>query len=149
MTTPLKTPVGGRGVGEHAVTGSALPLGDPVRPAPPQDILHSLVRELEFGHQNPTSAAALADHLGITERMVGSAVAELIDQGALIGSSCKGGASGYFLIRDEEDLRVGTEHIVSRAKKSFRRVARLRRAAAARFGADVALRLFDLEEVSS
>ena len=65
----------------------------------------------------------------------------------LIGSTCSGDA-GYFIIRDLDDLEIGTAHIVSRAKRSFVRVAALRRAARERFSEAEVLRLFPLEEVS-
>jgi hypothetical protein len=90
----------------------------------------------------------LAAELNISTREVGAIVADLIEQDQwLIGSTCTEPA-GYFIIRDLADLEAGTAHIVARAKRSFVRVAALRRAARERFSESEVLHLFDLEEVS-
>jgi hypothetical protein len=112
---------------------------------PTDDLLRELRAHLPEGSDDPYPASLLARDLGVSERTVGQLVGELIDRGELIGSSC-GPHAGYFLIRNLAELEEGTRHIVARARASFDRVSKLRRAAEERFG-DVA-RLFELEEVS-
>lgn len=108
-----------------------------------------LLSVLHHGRCNAQSAKDLAFVLGCSERTVGQLAAELIDDGVLIGSSCDAERHGYFLIEDLDDLEIGTAHIRSRALASLQRVSKLRHAAAARFGEQETLRLFDLKEVSA
>lgn len=118
------------------------------------DLSPRLEALLPTGWDNARSAAALSDALGCSQRKVGELAASLVDRGVLVGSTCNAGHHGYFLIDNEEDLEVGTQHIRSRAIASLVRIRNLRTAAAQRFGEGKALRLFDLalldlEEVGS
>lgn len=110
-----------------------------------------LIALLGIGRDHAQSARALALALDISERQVGQLVAEAIEQeGYLVGSTCSGvdgTRPGYFLIADLADLEAGTAHIVARAKRSFVRVAALRRAARERFSEAEVLHLFSLEDV--
>lgn len=109
-------------------------------------LLPRLLEALPEGADEPASAGLLARTLDCTERQVGQLVAAAIDRGRLVGSTC-GSKPGYFLIATEDELEQGTRHILSRAKASMARVARLRRSAREQFGEHTA-RLFDLEEAS-
>lgn len=105
----------------------------------------ALLGALRNGHANARSANYLGTHLACSTRTVGDLAAELIDLGYLVGSTCDAGHHGYFLMVNEEDLDIGTRHIVARARSSWVRVSRLRESAHARFG-DQALRLFEMED---
>lgn len=105
-----------------------------------------LLKALPEGADEPAPAWLLARTLDCTERQVGQLVAAAIDRGELVGSLC-GNKAGYFLPTSEDEVRIGTSHIVSRAKASMTRVARLRRSAREKFGESTA-RLFELEEAS-
>jgi hypothetical protein len=109
-----------------------------------------LIARLPTGRESATKASVLADELGISTREVGALVADLVENDQwLIGSTCGGDhGAGYFIIRDLADLEAGTAHIVARAKRSFVRVAALRRAARERFSEQEVLHLFSLEDVS-
>jgi hypothetical protein len=112
------------------------------------ELTWELVAKLQEGRAHPRSVAQLAADLGVSRRMVQALKAEAIDAGYLIGSTCNG-EHGFFLIADEKDLEVGTAHTIARARSSLAGVAKLRRLAAVKFGAQhPALTLFDLEEVS-
>ncbi|HXF72136.1 MAG TPA: HTH domain-containing protein [Actinomycetota bacterium] len=112
-------------------------------------LLQDLVSRLREGRAHAIAGHVLARELGISERTLRHLVDELIDRGVLVGSLCSGEIRGYFLIASEEDLAIGTRHLVSRAKALFRRVRTLRRAAEAHFAGSQVLRLFDLEEVET
>lgn len=88
----------------------------------------------------------MAAELGVSSRAVGELVAEAIEQGALIGSTCNGQRAGYFLVTNMEDLEFGTRHIRHRALGCLRRIRLLRKAAAERFAEGEVQRLFDLED---
>jgi hypothetical protein len=107
----------------------------------PEDLL----ARLGTGRAVAIRASVLASELGVTERTIGHLAAALIDNGWLIGSVCSGNRPGYFVIGDEEDLRVGTEHIRARAISSLQRLQKLRATAKEVFGPKAA-RLFDVEE---
>jgi hypothetical protein len=103
------------------------------------------------GYINAVLGSTLARGLGISERTLRGLVEELTleasEDSELIGSACSGEAAGYFLITSERDLDVGTSHLRSRGKALFRRYAAVQRVARAKFGGDVAARLFSLEEL--
>lgn len=109
------------------------------------ETLARLTSFLGVGRALAVPATDLAAHLEVNERTVGALVAELIDRGWLIGSTCSGDRPGYFLIADELDLDVGTRHIRSRAISSLQRVSILRRNARDHFSAETVARLFDVE----
>jgi DNA-binding IscR family transcriptional regulator len=122
-------------------------------PADAEFLLDRLLMLLPAGRGTPVQAGDLALRMGISERMVRQLVDALIDRGHLVGSSTgsAGRGAGYFLVRDEEDLRVGTAHLISRARSLFSRVSRLRASAAEQFAAadgrpqQAVLDLFDIE----
>jgi hypothetical protein len=109
------------------------------------DALVRLAQLLPTGRDAAVPASELAALMGVSERTVGSMVADLIDQGWIVGSVCSGERPGYFHCRDEEDLEIGTAHIRARAAASFARIRTLRASAQKVFG-DRAATLFDLEE---
>lgn len=113
-------------------------------PTATDPLAHRVMACLRYGKAAPTPAKEIADTVGISPRQVGAIIADLIDDGILIGSLCESGHHGYFLPRTVDDLETGVSHIVSRAAKSFQRVRRLRRAAERQFGQEV-LTLFDLD----
>ncbi len=118
-----------------------------VRPAELPPHLSALYLALPPGRDNAIPGAALAREIGCSERTLRSMVDELVDAGHLAGSMCSGERPGYFYIQDLEDLRLGTAHLVSRARSLFARVRRLERAAHARFvggNEQLLLDLFDL-----
>lgn len=87
-----------------------------------------LLALLPVGRDHAMSAWTLSVALGISERVVGALVAELIEQhGICIGSLC-GVRSGYFIIESLEDLEAGAGHSVRRAAAIFRRIRALRKA---------------------
>jgi hypothetical protein len=96
------------------------------------------------GRRHPVSTKLLAAELGVPKRAVGELVAEVIEAGALIGSSCDASRPGYFIVTDLADLEEGTSHIRARALSSLKRVAVLKRSAERAFGPE-AIRLFDVE----
>ena len=108
-----------------------------------------VLRRLPSGHAHAVSSRQLASEIGCSRRTVGQAVAALIEQAHVIGSTCDGPNAGYFICSDLDDLAIGTAHIIARAKRSFVRVAALRRAASAQFSEVEVLHLFALEEVSA
>jgi hypothetical protein len=60
------------------------------------------------GRAHPVPTKTLAGQLGVQARVIGELVAEAIEEGALIGSTCNGSRAGYFIVRDWEDLTAGT-----------------------------------------
>lgn len=108
-------------------------------------ILRDLAARLPLGISRALPADVLAADLGVSRRTVGALIAELIDRGSLIGSTCHPDGPGYFIPASREELEEGTRHIVSRARASFTRVAKLRRAAERVFGPEV-LTLFDIDQ---
>lgn len=91
-----------------------------------EDIRFGVQARLPVGADHAVSATSLAHQIGCTERAIGIAVAELIEDGYCIGSRC-GEGSGYFQVATAEDLEIGVGHIVRRAAASFRRVRALRK----------------------
>jgi DNA-binding IscR family transcriptional regulator len=116
------------------------------RPERTEDVLLLIQAHLPAGRDQAIRASDLAAVLGVSERTVGALVAELIDSGFVIGSTCSGERPGYFLCQDFEDVRVGTAHIVARASESWRRVRKLRANAIEAIGPGTAP-LFDLQDV--
>jgi hypothetical protein len=96
------------------------------------------------GRRHPVATKALAAELGLPRRAIGAVVAEAIEAGALIGSTCDASRPGYFIVRDLDDLEEGTRHIRARALSSLRRISVLKHSAERAFGPD-AVPLFDLE----
>jgi hypothetical protein len=106
--------------------------------------LVALLQARARGRRSPLPSRVIAAELGVSQRDVGTLVAEAIERGAVIGSSCQAARPGYFWIVDPQDLEPGVGHIVARAAACFRRVRVLRRAVEARFGPQP--QLFDLED---
>jgi hypothetical protein len=115
------------------------------RAGPVEVIPTDLLARLGTGRATAIRASQLADELAVTERTIGHLAAALIDEGYLVGSVCSGERPGYFLCADEEDLRLGTEHIRARALASLVRLRKLRASAAEAFGSK-AEQLFDISE---
>lgn len=110
--------------------------------------IRALTEALPIGWEHAVPASELAQDLGLSERQIGQMVADLIDNGLLVGSTCDAEHHGYFLIQTEEDLDIGTRHMRSRAVSILRRVSKLRTAAKSAQFNEEALRLFDLQEVA-
>jgi hypothetical protein len=106
--------------------------------------LLAILQSQGVGRENPVPTKILAAELRVPRRLVGEIVAEAIEQGHLIGSSCRASAPGYFLIEDMDDLEEGTRHIRARALSSLRRISVLKHSAERAFGPD-AVPLFALE----
>lgn len=105
---------------------------------------------LPTGRRFPVPASDLAEHLGVSTRTVGGLVADLIERdGVLVGSICSGDNPGYFLCADAVDVEAGTAHLVSRARAMHVRVGKLRELARERFDEETAVRLFNLDEVTT
>jgi hypothetical protein len=100
------------------------------------------------GRRHPVPTKALAAELGVPASVVGELVAEAIEQGALIRSSCNAFRPGYFLIQGLAYLEEGTRHIRARALSSLTRVSVLKRLAERAFGPE-AVPLFDLEQAGA
>lgn len=110
-----------------------------------QALLFDLLSRLGKGRHNAIPGSVLAADLRVDERTIRELVGELIEDGHLVGSTCRGATRGYFAILDEADLDEGTAHLRSRALSMLKRYRAVQRAAEARFGEQV-LRLFDLDE---
>lgn len=105
----------------------------------PAFLRDQVIALLPVGRENAVTAKQLAHELGTTTRNVGLLIEEaIVIDGYVIGSLC-GERHGYFLIRDEEDLKAGVGHTVKRAAASFKRVRALERNYAAMNAGQTAL----------
>ena len=132
--------------GTHAVPHLDHPDWVAAAELPPH--LVGLWMALPSGRDNAIPGAALAREVGCSERTLRSMIDDLVDHGYLAGSTCSGERPGYFRIVHLEDLRLGTAHLVSRARSLFARVSRLRRAARERFVESNEQLLFDLFDLT-
>jgi hypothetical protein len=107
------------------------------------DLKVDLLARLGTGRAFAMKASALGEELGISPRMVGAIVSELIDDGYAIGSSV-GERPGYFLCASPEDVEAGGAHIIARAKGSLHRYYAFRKAAASILRPDQLELIFDL-----
>lgn len=57
------------------------------------------------GKERAVTLTALADHLGVSTRMVQLWKRALVDGGYLIGSSCEPGRSGYYIPETVQEIR--------------------------------------------
>lgn len=91
------------------------------------DILASVAGVLggHVGRAHAIHKDALASEVGIPERAVQKAVGELIQKHDLfIGSHP---SLGYWMIEDEEELKLAERNLTGRGIKIFRRLAKLRK----------------------
>ena len=69
------------------------------------------------GHRQAISNARLAKLAGLSERDAREIIYSLIvKRGLPIGSSTEPKGGGYFMIHDEEDMKIATHHLLPRAK---------------------------------
>jgi hypothetical protein len=110
-------------------------------------VLEALVAHLPSGHEHAVPGPALAEAVGVTYRQLQQLVAEAIEAGIAVGSTCNGPRPGFYRMRpgNIEDFRIGVAHIVKRAGAMFARVRALERIRAHEFPA--ANRLFDLDDM--
>jgi hypothetical protein len=92
------------------------------------DLLTRLEALLPEGRERAIPVQELATRLEVPRREVQAAVAELIERGVPVGSSC-GHVAGFFRMRpgDNGDFVAGTAHISRRSAAMFRRVRALER----------------------
>jgi predicted transcriptional regulator len=73
------------------------------------------------GRHNPITSRAIARHLHLATREVRQIIADLVQEGELIGASVNGAAGGYYVIEDEADLEETRAILQSRATEIFAR----------------------------
>ena len=96
------------------------------------------------GHENAISRRQLALVLALGDRLIRDIIYRLVvERGLPIGSSTGPEGGGYFLIEDEQDLKVAIRHLKPRAKAIFRRTRALERIAQEKFSRQVKLRLVE------
>lgn len=104
-----------------------------------------MLEALPRGRRSAVGLAELSRRTGLRQRHLRELIVHLIVEHAVgIGSSTDSWLGGYYLIEDEEDLRLAVRHLVPRARKLAARVRALERIAAERFTAQ--LRLFEEAE---
>jgi len=107
-----------------------------------------LLMILPAGHALAMSAGELGRMLGISPREVGALVAELVEAGQPIGSSCTK-PYGYYVCIDAADVEHGAAHIRSRALGSLARWRAFQRACVLLVNPEqMQLWLTELEEAS-
>ena len=92
------------------------------------------------GHENAISRRQLALVLALGDRLIRDIIYRLVvERGLPIGSSTGPEGGGYFLIEDEQDLKVAIRHLKPRAKAIFRRTRALERIAREKFSRQIKL----------
>ena len=96
------------------------------------------------GHKNAISLRRLTLVVSLDDRLIRDIIYRLVvERGMPIGSSTFSEGGGYFLIENEEDLKVATRNLKPRAKAIFRRARALERIAQEKFSQQVKLRLVE------
>jgi hypothetical protein len=92
------------------------------------------------GHENAISLRRLTLVVALGDRLIREIIYRLVvERGLPIGSSTVSEGGGYFLIENEEDLKVATRHLKPRAKAIFRRTRALERIAREKFSRQIKL----------
>lgn len=109
------------------------------------DRLHEYLKVHAFGKGRTKPATVIAEALHVSERRVGSLVAELIHRKLAVCSTCAGGRdSGYFIPRSREEAKESRRNLVNRRDALTERIKDFDEALERAFGAPT---LFDLDEV--
>lgn len=96
------------------------------------------------GHENAISLRRLAFVVSLDDRLIREIIYRLVvERGLPIGSSTVSESGGYFLIENEEDLKVAIRHLKPRAKAIFRRTRALERIAREKFSRQIKLGLVE------
>lgn len=94
------------------------------------------------GHSQAVNSAKLAQLAGLSERDTRETVYSLVvKHGLPIGSCTEPTSGGYFIIQNEEDLRIATKHLVPRLRALIRRTKALERIAREKFSHQLKLSL--------
>lgn len=96
------------------------------------------------GHENAISLRRLTLVVSLGDRLIREIIYRLVvERGLPIGSSTGPEGGGYFLIEDEQDLKVAIRHLKPRAKAIFRRTRALEKIAREKFSRQIKLTMTD------
>jgi hypothetical protein len=100
----------------------------------------SVLDSIPAGHENAISRRQLTLVVSLGDRLIREIIYRLVvEKGLPIGSSTFSEGGGYFLIENEEDLKVATRHLKPRAKATYRRARALERIAQEKFSRQIKL----------
>jgi predicted DNA-binding transcriptional regulator YafY len=85
------------------------------------------ILSLHQGIKQAITSRELSRLTGLPTRTIRQAIADLVDQGALIGASVEGVRGGYYMIVNRDELEQTRAILRARAENIFARDAALRR----------------------